>query len=317
LTSGTQTPKSKPRRFRLTRLLSLALVCLLFVAPLVAQRKTIDDYERQALSANEALLEVSIATDRKIYFPGEKITVELAVTNPKPSALKVRDPFDVDSAAIDLQKKSNKSELGWEATDAVPRSMRLTHQKANITFHLSSQRLTRTLINTFWLPGDPGIVAPNKGGPSYPDDYRLRYFYGRGATAEFTVIPAKLEAYSYIVLQRKAGPLEDKLWKKTYYVPYRYGVIAVGGDGAHWACVSGFDGAAMQELQTGGFLLPSHAGLFSPVIRIARSDVPIKSITGLADAQENLTITWTDANGKSSTIRLDQNKKDSWGIPTP
>ena len=33
-----------------------------------------------------------------------------------------------------------------------------------------------------------------------------------------------------------------------------------------------------------------------------------------ASVKDNLVITWTDANGKASTINLDQNKKDSWGL---
>ena len=34
-----------------------------------------------------------------------------------------------------------------------------------------------------------------------------------------------------------------------------------------------------------------------------------------ADEKENLDIRWTDANGKTSRITLDQSKKDSWALP--
>ena len=292
---------------------------LLLLIPVItwAQRKPLDQREHERLGKNERGLQVSITTDRKVYFPGERFSIELAVVNPTPGTLEVRDPFERDSAAIDMQVKNDKVETGWAWMDAHLRRDRLHRSEANVVLHASSQTLKYTLKNRYTLPGDPfpvsdiGYTVPHEVG-----EYRLCYAYGLGATAEFTVVPMKVETLSDIVLQRRTAPSKNILGVSST-APLQYHVMALEGDGSHWIVVSVYQSIlTTSELRLrNGLVIASDVRKVSPIVRIAKSDVPIKSITGTADEKENLDIRWTDANGKVSRITLDQSKKDSWALP--
>jgi hypothetical protein len=224
-----------------------------------------------------------------------------------------------------MKKKANvdpsdllvRAQGGWAWTDAHLKMNRLPRPEANVVFHPSSHVVKYTIKNRYTLPGDPSPV-PDIGYtvPHYAGDYRLVYAYGRVAHTEFSVIPMKVETLADIVLQRRSKPLKDMFG--TYYTsPLYCAVLALGGDGAHWLFVSAeMSTGNTSELEVqNGYVRDISVRRVSPIIRIARSEAAIKSISGTADAQDNLTITWTDVHGKISTIKLDQDKKDFWALP--
>jgi hypothetical protein len=44
-------------------------------------------------------------------------------------------------------------------------------------------------------------------------------------------------------------------------------------------------------------------------VRVAKSTIPITALQASADTDEKLTIVWTDQTGKTSTLRLDAQRK--------
>ena len=293
---------------------------LLLLIPVItwAQRKPLDQREHERLGRNERGLLVSITMDRKVYFPGERFTIDLAVVNPTPGTVEVRDPFDWDSAAIEMQVKNAQIETGWAWMNAHLRFDRFRGPEANVVLHASSQTMKLTLKNRYTLPGDTthvpdiGYTVPYDAG-----EYRLVYAYGLGAVAEFSVVPMKVETLSDIVLQRRTPPVKNFSGGGSHTSALQYHVLALEGDASHWLVVS-VSQSIMNTSELGvlnGTLVGGSVRLVSPIVRIAKSDVPIKSITGTADEKENLDIRWTDANGKISRITLDQSKKDSWALP--
>jgi hypothetical protein len=297
------------------------LFALLLPAITWAQRRPIDPREHTRFANREAQLQVSITTDRKVYFAGETYSIELSVVNPTPNTLEVRDPFDSNSAAIDMQKKANPQNIsereaaqgGWAWMNAHLKADRLPQPEANVVLQGSSQKSTCVLKGRDTLPGDPARVYAYSV-PHDIGDYRFLYAYGRGAQAEFSVIPMKVDTFADIVLQRRSGPVKNILGTSSTR-PLYYSALALDGDGSHWLFISTRITRSTSELEVqNGSVMARDVGSVAPIIRIAKSNAPIGSIFGIADAKDNLTITWTDSNGQTSTIKLDQDKKDSWGL---
>ena len=295
-----------------------AVLLLLLPMSMWAQRKQIDERYHNILAKNQSSLQVSITTNRKVYFPGERFSIELAVLNPTPGTLEVRDPFDWDSAAIDMQVKNAKVETGWAWMNAQLRSDHLHQPEANVVLQASSQTVKYTLKNRYTLPGDPAHV-PDIGYtvPHNVGEYRLFYAYALGAFAEFSVVPMTVETLSDIVLQRRTPPVKNVSGRGSHTSALQYQVMALEGDSSHWLVVSisQSSGATSALHFQNGSVVATDVRLVSPIVRIAKSDVPIKSITGTDDEKDNLDISWTDANGKTSRMTLDQSKKGSWALP--
>jgi hypothetical protein len=126
----------------------------------------------------------------------------------------------------------------------------------------------------------------------------------------------KVEIIADIVLQRRTAPRKNILGE-TSTTQLQYTIMVLDGDGSHWVVIRPYQSiASAAEVRIiNGTVVAGDVRVVSPNVRIAKSDVPIKSIAGTADEKDNLDITWTDANGKTSRIKLDQSKKDSWALP--
>jgi hypothetical protein len=263
---------------------------------------------------------VTILMDRTTYFPGERYSVTLRVTNPTSSVLEIPDPFDIRGASTDLWSRSDrwKTFLGSEwipeshHPNAQYRPMHVDPPSISIP---AGHTIERTFESNDKLLGDVEPLIPRGKVPFGPGDYRLVFNYPKPAQREFQVVAPLLEAIAKVPLDgvvtvvhvspsgtTLTGRFARSEWKRRTFI------AALGGDGAHWIVAAGTEAGVDFPAKPGAVLTLHQVARFSWLVRVARSNNPIVSISGVADAAENITITWTDSTGRTGSARVDRNR---------
>ncbi len=258
--------------------------------------------ERQ-LEANTAKLTVTLKTDRAEYFPGEAIEVTVSVTNATPDSVEAFEPFATgpDVFWVDYQ--------------------RLPGDKLKVLSEPPCCRSWPTESPHWFAPGETiertfhafGTDTRSFQVPQSPGRYRLYYGYGNAAPVDFEVIPAAIESYFLIPLQR---PGEYKQGNRIVQPP-RYLPVATIVSGGEYFVIAGLrSGGRLYRGQNGS--TPNWAEELSPYVRIATSDQPIISLTGVENRQQNvlpdygkerITVTWKTADERVTTVGLDSDRK--------
>ncbi len=274
-------------------------------------------YSEQAMQAMKESEKASITLqlDKAIYLPGEAFTLTLVVYNPTTSVLQIPDPFDSRAATFDLWSKEQrwKALYGseWGPASPSPNVMRF-RMDANppILAIPAGQSITKTFAvgdkpanDSFWM----------EAVSIYPGQYRIALNYPKAPCVEYRVTPATLEAKFRVSLQ---GTVSWKIpgillpgMNPVQTARRATNIAALAGDGGHWIVATKNLSTRGLRLEPGMEFDTEAAGGLSPLIRVAQSANPVVSLSGVADANDNITITWTDSTGKTSSVHVDKDRK--------
>lgn len=147
-----------------------------------AERKLLEEAKK---------LEVRIELEKEVYFAGERQPIHLIVRNRTDQPLRVYDPFDWSNVMIARQFRApGSTAFSRTSYEAVATGQ---NWKAPTVIVEPGQVLTQTLANDFdrsrhipyGLSSGPGWVA---------GAYCIVWNFGRGARAEYQILPVRLES---------------------------------------------------------------------------------------------------------------------------
>jgi hypothetical protein len=253
------------------------------------------------LVINTSNMKVSVTMDREAYLPGEVAQITLTVTNPTSTAVVSLTPFlDSNSCFGSFRKDQPEQEK-----DLLCSSREETDRPITTTFAPGESR--QMTLNSYDRQFGIGpSVLVSRSVPTHPGLYTFvfQYAFAVRAQAEYTVEAAKLEADSVARVHDLMFSDQPKLVPPRPYPTYVH-VLALRSNGQTYICVS--QGAVNRR----GFVVgkvdvrdnldfdDSHVDtlLVSPFKRVATSPSSVVSLSATADADENLTIEWADADG--------------------
>jgi hypothetical protein len=280
----------------------------LISTPLGQQLSAPEARERQ-LVENTRKLKVTMTLDRETYLPGEAAELRVTIANQTLGAIEAYEPLKNGPDEF-LIARVVSGKFGF-----------VTQQECCPSWPATSTR--------WFAPGEsvlrillPSADESEKRSPRFlvptdPGDYKLFYLYGAAEPIDFRVLPARLSTHTLVPLQR---PGQQKSGTKDGYkmLPYtrRIPLAVIEAEGKHYVVAS---------LREGGDILRDNRGVafgweqaISPYVRIAASDQPIVSLTGVervtpgavADVgKEKLIIDWAAGDGRRSIAIVGPDRK--------
>jgi hypothetical protein len=266
----------------------LTAACWLLIAP-VAYSQGPQDAVRQ----NTEKLKVTIAMDRTTYFSGEVAHATIEVTNPTGSAMVVLEPFRDDTGCVDLDAKVKDKYIPLDGADHCPPPI----EEGLLPTTTFGPGERRQIVLKSYGGAFAGEFMLGGGVPDAPGTYQVTYGYGPAASVEFTVVLPRAEAD--VVARLQDIMLSERSdGKDPHPIPTYVHVLALRSGDETQICVAQ---KAVTNLErdptkkTGEFdIIPA-----SPFKRVASSFAPVARLAVTADAQENLTIEWTDSTGRT------------------
>jgi hypothetical protein len=250
--------------------------------------------EPGTLQFDTSKMKVTIAMDRETYLPGEAAQVTFEVSNPSSTAVVSLVPFIPATGCLSTLRYL----CGYMPIDS---SLLTTFGPGE------TKRIVLNSYGSAWENGPP--VMETGATPTLPGKYRIAYQYGNStAAAEYTVLHAKLEADAVARLHDFMSS-DRPGWVPRAPVPTYVHVLALRADQASYICVSQHDVGRPDPVAVKS-ILDQHPdfdyqhvqiGLAHIFKRIATSPGPVVSLSVASDSQENLTITWKDADGGEHT----------------
>ena len=257
-------------------------------------------------------LDVSLQLDRSIYFPGEDMSVSLAISNRTGQALEVFEPLKAGTGGINLDKKDDSylKAMGtiWKPLAPHPTGAYEIGSNAPARWMSPGEKAELSFLASDGDAAKRGMLS-DYAAPEREGEYRIRYGYGHGASATFSVVYPKLEAWTETVL---AAPFEyhevdihRKLTGKVSLLQRRVRFVALEYQGAHFIAGSTkpIANSSIPRFVVGGPFMPDmnrYVGIYK---RVGTSTRAITSLKSSSDAAERITITYTDDSGRSVTIR--------------
>jgi hypothetical protein len=271
------------------------------------------------LELNTARLKITITTDRPEYLTGEAVEATVTITNPTTSALEVFEPFRKGTGSFYVaiqpgtetktQFRPNDEKLGHRSRAAAPTK-----------WFSAGETVTRTVSsfdNHFEMTSLPMIDLPTLPG-EFLLMYTYAYTYAIAGTAKFRVLPTVLVAPVFVPLQAPGqSKNEDGPVRYKRNVP----LLILQAQGRYYLLVSRNSerGSFVARTPDGGYM--EDAMSFSPLVRIAESDLPFVSLNGIELAPgtktaagtplppESIRVDWTTADGKQFTATLGPDRR--------
>jgi len=273
------------------------------------------------LENNRMKLDVSVRMDRDVYFPGEDAQVTVRVVNPTAQILEVPEPFDERTGNVSIMARGTGDlKNDWVVVSgggghgpviAVP-DANLPVQPA---VWISPNQPLET---TFWLSaaGCHGHAVPFVKVCQLEEregEYRLGYGYTAKAFATFRVVWPQLEQWAESVLA-KPYQYEEVLPNKVKTgnirtLQRRVRAMVLAYQGTNFIAVSNeavTSGAHVWQ-DPSGKLVAAMNRQFGIYRRISTSAIPITTLQITAGNAENITINYTDQDGRHFTLNLDAN----------
>ena len=319
------------------RRISVVIVILSLVAAHVCAqppRTPVEQYHldrKIQLDRNTGKLRAVLKLDRAEYLPGEVALLTITVTNPTAVSLEVFDPFYVLTGSIEMSiKKTVGQKTEWQTTapdplccvgilraDTLPTRVFaageiLERQFASHEPHFGADFVRRVQV-TSQIPESPHQAAiPLIRMPEYAGEFELTYTYCPTQAVQFRVVPAIAESVAYARLEKQDPPLRYGNGEHVRLVPLPRDVIlaVLSAGGTHYIVASRFGQTGDRqiyrvphtELSVGG------ARTLGPYVRVGSSNLPITALHGVADSKEQITLTWTIADGRTFTVKLDPDR---------
>jgi hypothetical protein len=251
----------------------------------------------QAAAARQAFLssrnlQLDLTLDRSVYLAGEGAHAVLGAFNPTQEPLAVFDPFDRHSLCLDVNVWFEGADPGseWRLTD--PEGGCGGHAVAATMITLGpGQRIERTIPSA-----QPPLALPSP--PSSAGRYRMSFCALATLTAcahaEFTVVEPVFRGSAAVMLAEPNRRTNPGTGREEQYPRYIHSFILEYG-GKRYVGV-GQKAVSQPELLVNldQPLSNGNAVELRVFDRVAEAAMDAHGLQITADAQENLTITWTE-----------------------
>lgn len=289
-------------KFQWMRLLVSGWLFLAMQGTAPCQDRILSEPLPARLLTNLQQLQITVAMDRSRYLPGEVATVSVSIFNPAKTQLEIPDPDD-EQVGFEICSKNGMivSQFGLEwsclLSDIAPQASVRTR------VILPGERIERSYRSEDFVDrccrwdSDVGVQAGAH-----------KVIYGLGGEVPYEILQAKLEAFAAPVLNTK-GEADDSDTGEHTKFPLAVMIAALGADGQHFICVSTESIEATRpptlSADLNGFLTADSALALRPARRIVAVKGPIVSLRAKAGDDDQLTITYSMADGMPHTIVLD------------
>lgn len=279
----------------LSRIATSAIFVLALCPPLVAQADAPDRDEQ--IDTNWSKLKVTVATDRREYFPGELVTITITVENPTSQALEIPKPFINRTGVLSYLEMGNRmaahlsQEYGPMGPGPYVIPPPIGSEPAPATAIMKpGEVMTKELHSYDRQLTDEGQVLAGGAASNWPGEFRITYWTGQ---ADFRVVMPVFEGMVRITSTEwkdQRPRFRDVNGASVY-------AFALAEGGKHFLCLD-------REPYAGKVDVPRtdsdrrlirdefHLNRYS---RIAESDAPFVSLKGEADAIGNILLTWGEA----------------------
>lgn len=266
-----------------------------------------------ALVNSTRKLDVSLQLDRSIYFPGEDISFSIAISNRTGQVLEVLEPMHIRTGGINLYQKDvlYLKETGTMWKPLAPHPTGPSEIGSNVPTRWINP--AENVASSF--RASDGDAAKHSllylyAAPEREGDYQLQYGYGHGASATFSIVYPKLEAWAEAVMAKPYEYHEVDIHRKPTgkisSMRRIVRVVALEYQGSHYVAVSlePVANVAHPRLVVGGLFTAGINRQIGIYKRVATSTQAITSLKASSDASEHITITYTEQNGQPIIIRL-------------
>ena len=278
--------------------------------------------EYQRLLDNTRKLQVTLQLDKEKYFPGEDATLTITIANPSATPLEVFEPLSSRTGGVNVYFQGDPANPApnphsWRRLSPHPYGpLEGVDRDAPAVWVFPGQPATKKCIVS-----DPSSRAPVKangrvsmsvcdgfGMMEFEGDYQIRYNYGSGAAVGFTVVWPQFEQWTDVRFAKEAEPKASRGPAYSHIGRFvRFAVL--GYQNSHIIIVAlSTSSSAPPRADPSGKFTGDLSRKFSPFRRIATSTVPITALQAVADNSENITLTYKDQAGRSSTIKLNANR---------
>jgi len=240
---------------------------------------------------------VALQLDRAEYFPTEIAQARLTISNNTPYPLRIPDPSHEKAAALGVWRLHEPNEWGMDRSPmfAEPDIIQVGPPPLLPPLDLAAGQSVSRLF-------DRHVSIPSRVGR-----YALMGYFG--ASAPFTVVPARFVTHAVLPLRREE-PVQGYRIVRGKLVSYpavrRFAqlVFAVESDGVYWVmtCLAKFP---VDDRTKPGEVLDWGGTPFRGAVRVGRSEAPIAQVGGTINAADELAaVSWTDAAGRTSNVPL-------------
>jgi hypothetical protein len=263
-------------------------------------------YGQDPLVINTSNMKVGVTLDRETYLPGEVAQITLTVTNPASTAVVSLTPFlDSSSCFGSFRKDQPEQEKGLLCS-----SQEETDRPITTTFAPGeSKQMTLNSYDTQFGIGPSIFVTRSVPGRAGAYEFVFQYAFSVKAQGEYTVPSAKLEADAQVRVRDLM--FSDQPGKVPPHAVLMYvHVLALRSGNVSYICVqqravTGVSRIARREFVSLGLDVGDpRVTLFAatPLKRVASSSSSVVTLSATADADENLTIEWTDSDGRKDHL---------------
>ena len=249
---------------------------------------------RQAkIDADTNRLTVTLTLEHREYLPGEAASVTIAIHNPTFEPLEVWEPFNSGTGTIYFDDPSRTAQGNcWCGRDSSATRLFAPNETIERTFDTLDFKGPSSLFRLH-MPEEPGV-------------HTLQYSYG-GSPVKFRVLQPRVELITDVPLVKPGQYTSEG---KTYEFPRSLSLVVLEAEGVRYIAISRFPVAIDASISTdlGKDLSWAGARSIEPIVRILGISEQIISIKGVADVDENITVTWI-SSGALSTIQLGTDRK--------
>jgi hypothetical protein len=248
---------------------------------------------------NTNQMQVNIALDRTVYFPGEAAVVTFTVRNPTSGPVRVLAPFTAATGCLNMLTLSDRGPalLGSERLCSGPYD-----STTPTTVIPAFQRMQKTL-NSYDPMFELGVSVMDIGGgvPADSGPYSVEFNYpGSGGLAAFQVVSPHLDASAVARVQDIS--YYDPVLGETVQTEAYMHAVALPWMNQTWICITQEPGSTETAVS------PDAQGNFNdrilPYLRVAGSKNPVTSMALTSDSSGNLTVKWTDSTGAQHTLAV-------------
>jgi hypothetical protein len=240
----------------------------------------------------------TITVDRGIYFPGEEAVLTLTARNAGSAPLAVASPFSA-LGCFGLSRISPSGTLvPLFGRPVCP--LRLVESAGSKTVLAPGEETRVTLNGEDLWPGASASTVPGTSGY-----YQLTQG-ASGASAVFRIAMPRLEAATAVRIHDIV--YDDPATKREVRLPAYMHVFSLRWNNQSFLCVGLSPSLRDKAVATDAAGNVTAVGV--PYRRLATIAGPVASVSGTANAQDNLAIAWTDAKGASQTVLVASSRQE-------
>lgn len=266
---------------------------------------------------NSALLDVTLQANRATYLPGEAATFTLSIKNNTSQRLEILAPFSKKQSLTPYKINAVGERIALVPTpsyapiaeDAGGETLLFVPNLKIQTVHINPGEEIRVSVDSF---GIAPIGSDNQVATT-PGMYEVVYQYGwsgKNVTAGYRVIDAELGSNSLAVKMPKNSSMDSDMPGETGKVTvftYRL-AFELQSEGTTHLCVSPVDMRLLRNAPPARVRL-TPGRTISTFVRVAESPIGFKDLTFAVRPNEDLVLTWKDAQQQLQTLTLDKDAR--------